>query len=114
MNIFEKSISIPVGNTTVESIFLGEGHTKDNTVGWIADEKILFGGCMVKSIGASKGNVKDANIDEWANTIQKVKEKYPNVKTVVPGHGKIGDVSLLDYTIELFSKTNSTEKTIDE
>ena len=103
-NVFEQSISIPVGNSTVESVFLGEGHTKDNTVGWIAGEKILFGGCMIKSLGASKGNVKDANVNEWANTVQKVKDKYVNVKTVVPGHGKIGDVSLLDYTIELFSK----------
>lgn len=104
MNTFEEKIVIPVGNTTVESVFLGEGHTRDNTVGWIADEKILFGGCMVKSLGASKGNIRDANIKEWANTVQKVKDKYANVETVIPGHGKIGDVSLLDYTIELFTK----------
>jgi len=31
-----------------------------------------------------------------------VKEKYPKVKTVIPGHGQTGGIELLDYTINLF------------
>jgi metallo-beta-lactamase class B len=27
---------------------------------------------------------------------------YPNVKKVIPGHGKLGGIELLDYTIHLF------------
>lgn len=84
--------------------FFGEAHTKDNIISWLPKEKVIFGGCMVKSLKSGKGNLADANVDEWANTIQKVKDKYPDAKFVIPGHGKFGDVSLLDYTIEMFSK----------
>ena len=59
---------------------------------------------MVKSVGASKGNLADANVKEWANTIRKVKKAFPKAKYVIPGHGQYGNAELLDYTIELFSE----------
>jgi metallo-beta-lactamase class B len=34
--------------------------------------------------------------------VRKIKEKYPEVKIVIPGHGKPGGTALFDYTIELF------------
>ena len=101
-NAFEGSIQIPIGKSTVECRFLGEGHTEDNIVSWIPDEKILFGGCMIKSLNAGKGNLEDANVNEWSNTVAKVRKQYADVKTVIPGHGKFGGIELLDYTIEMF------------
>jgi metallo-beta-lactamase class B len=56
----------------------------------------------MKELGASKGYLGDANVGEWPTTVGKVKAAYPQVKWVVPGHGKVGDASLLDYTIRLF------------
>ena len=71
-------------------------------MGYFPDEQILFGGCLVKEIGASKGNLADANTQAWASSVKKIKLLYPNVKIVIPGHGKPGGVELLDYTIGLF------------
>lgn len=65
-------------------------------------KNILFGGCLLKEIDASKGYLGDANVAEWSNTVEKVKAAYPNVKIVIPGHGDYGDGKLLDYTIKLF------------
>lgn len=62
----------------------------------------MFGGCLIKEINASKGYLGDANVQAWAATVKKVKKAYPNVKTVIPGHGEIGGKELLDYTITLF------------
>ncbi|MCK0206070.1 MBL fold metallo-hydrolase [Ornithobacterium rhinotracheale] len=53
-------------------------------------DQVLFGGCLVKELGAGKGNLSDAFPKEWSATIQKVKHAYPEAKIVVPGHGKIG------------------------
>lgn len=80
----------------------GEGHTVDNVVGYFTKEDVLFGGCLVKEIDASKGYLGDANVDEWSATVERVKQAYPRVKIVVPGHGQCGDRRLLDYTIGLF------------
>ncbi len=84
--------------------FFGEGHTKDNIIAYLPEEQVLFGGCLIKSLGSGKGNLKDANVDEWANTVQRVKQGFPNVEVVIPGHGSPGNSELLDYTISKFSK----------
>ncbi len=101
-NTFADSFKLKVGDKKVEVAFPGEGHTIDNVVGYFPDEQILFGGCLVKEIGASKGNLADANTQAWASSVKKIKLLYPNVKIVIPGHGKPGGVELLDYTIGLF------------
>lgn len=99
---FETSREFSVGKQKVVVSFFGEGHTKDNIVAYLANDNVLFGGCLVKGLNARKGNLADANINEWSSTVQKIKKEYPNIKIVVPGHGKIGNSELLDYTIELF------------
>jgi len=44
----------------------------------------------------------DANAKEWSATVAKIKVEKPEVKIVIPGHGKTGGKELLDYTINLF------------
>ena len=101
-NSFNDSLKIKLGNTYTIVKYFGQGHTIDNVVGYIPKENILFGGCLIKELQATKGYLGDANIGEWSNTVEKVKQQYPNVKIVVPGHGEIGGKELLDYTIKLF------------
>lgn len=101
-NSFRDSLTLKVGNEIITVTFFGEGHTKDNVVGYFPSENVMFGGCLIKEIDASKGYLGDANVKDWSGTVEKVRAKYPNVKIVVPGHGEFGDKKLLDYTINLF------------
>ncbi len=102
-NAFSKKMKIKVGNQEVICDFVGEAHTRDNIVTWIPEEKILFGGCMVKSVDATKGNLEDANVEAWSITISKVKSKYNHAEIIIPGHGEAGGLELLDYTMQLFA-----------
>ncbi len=101
---FTDSLTIRIGNTFASAYFLGEAHTSDNTVLMIPDENLLFGGCMIKSLKAGKGNLEDANISEWSNTVSRTQKKFPKIQMVIPGHGNHGGTELLDYTIEMFKK----------
>lgn len=101
-NSFKDSLILKVGNENITVKFFGEGHTKDNVVGYFPSENIMFGGCLIKTLDASKGYLGDANVADWSNTVEKVKKEYPNVKIIIPGHGKFGNIKLLDYTINLF------------
>jgi metallo-beta-lactamase class B len=92
-----------VGDESIIVKFFGEGHTKDNVVGYFPSEHVLFGGCLIKELDASKGYLGDATIAEWSLTVERIKKEYPNLKIVVPGHGEHGDGKLLDYTIQLFT-----------
>jgi metallo-beta-lactamase class B len=91
-----------MGKESVIIKFFGEGHTRDNVVGYFPSEKILFGGCLIKEVGARKGYLGDANVADWSGTVRKIKKHYPSVNIVVPGHGAFGNKRLLDYTIRLF------------
>jgi len=99
---FDPSLELKVGKEKVYVEFLGEGHTCDNVIGYFPKDNIMFGGCLIKEIGAGKGNLAEANPDAWSETVRRVKAKYPDTKIVIPGHGKHGGVELFDYTIGLF------------
>jgi metallo-beta-lactamase class B len=87
---------------TIYVNYFGPGHTQDNIVAYYSKDKTLFGGCLIKEINASRGNLADADTLQWANTVIKLKDAFPNIKLVIPGHGQYGDTALLNYTIELF------------
>ncbi|SHG25907.1 subclass B1 metallo-beta-lactamase [Flagellimonas flava] len=106
---FQHQTNIRVGNESVSCIFVGPGHTLDNIIGYIPAEEVLFGGCLLKSLGAGKGYLGEADVPQWPITVNKVKTKFPNLKWVVPGHGKSGKTDLLDYTITLFQSENKTQ-----
>ena len=91
-----------LGDQIIENFYPGSAHTDDNIVSYIHSEKLLFGGCMVKALNAEKGNLADADVAAWPTTIATIKERYPEIETVIPGHGSIGDSELLDYTMKLF------------
>lgn len=101
-NSFTDSLILKVGNEHIIAKFFGEGHTKDNIVGYFPAENIMFGGCLIKELDANKGYLGDANVKEWSATVEKVKKEYPNASIIVPGHGEHGGKKLLDYTIQLF------------
>lgn len=103
-NNFDEKIEFNVGDELVYAQFFGQGHTKDNIVGYVPSEKTMFGGCLIKKLNAPKGNLKDANTESWSKTVEKVKREIPELEIVIPGHGKSGGMELLDYTIELFKE----------
>jgi metallo-beta-lactamase class B len=99
---FSDSTRLLLGEKEVLIRFYGEGHTRDNVVAYFPSEQVLFGGCLIKEIGATKGFLGDANVPAWSETVRQVYAAFPKVKHVVPGHGAAGDAKLLEYTRQLF------------
>lgn len=101
---FDGYMELAIGDETVHVEFVGEGHTFDNVLGYFPLEHILFGGCLIKESGDGNGNISEANLEAWAETVRNIKIKYPNVEKIITGHGKMGGLELLDYTIHLFEQ----------
>lgn len=101
-NSFTEPLRLKLGEQYITAKFFGEGHTRDNVVGYFPADQVMFGGCLIKELEAGKGYLGDANVAAWSGTVEKVKREYPKVKLVIPGHGDYGDASLLDFTIKLF------------
>jgi metallo-beta-lactamase class B len=102
INGFDDSLVLNIGDKKIYINYFGEGHTRDNVIGYFPEDKVVFGGCLIKEMGAKKGNLEDANVAVWPETVRRLKRCYSETKTVIPGHGKSGGTELFDYTIKLF------------
>ncbi len=86
----------------VEVFYPGAGHSVDNLVVWLPEQKLLNGGCFVRAATAGTlGNTADAVVSEWAASAERLQRRYPDAQIVIPGHGVPGDVSLLEHTRKL-------------
>jgi hypothetical protein len=103
----EKGMTFKIGEETVEVYYPGPSHTIDNTVVYFQKRKVLFGGCMVKSLDSKDaGFTDDADMRQWPRSVEKLLSKYPDTKIVVPGHGACGDMQLVKHTVELLDGIN--------
>jgi len=96
---------LKAGGRELELFYPGPGHTVDNVVVWLADERVLFGGCLLKSADApSLGNTAEADVAAWPASLRAVKGRYQALRLVVPGHGDPGGPELLDHTLALLAE----------
>jgi glyoxylase-like metal-dependent hydrolase (beta-lactamase superfamily II) len=99
---FKTKMELKVGNGSIVCHYLGEAHTSDGIVVWLPAEKVLFGGNEIREFNGWVGNIGDANLDEWSNTIARIRKEYDEAEVVIPGHGKHGSMELIDYTLDLY------------
>jgi metallo-beta-lactamase class B len=91
-----------VGQHTFEVYYPGKGHAPDNIVVWFAKEKVLYGGCFIKSTQATDlGYLGDASVKEWGVSIKKVQTKFQNPKYIITGHDDWTDRESLNHTLKL-------------
>ena len=101
---FKDSLQLRLGNKLIQCFYLGAAHSLDNIVVWIPSEKILFAGCMVKSMESGDlGNTKDGDLKAYPKTIDQVLKKFPTARIVIPGHGDFGGLELIRHTKDLIS-----------
>ena len=102
---FTNDTTFVIGNHTVETYYPGEGHSSDNIVLWFEDQRILFGGCFVKSTESTGlGNIADASLDNWGTSVRNVIRKFPRPKYVIPGHMGWAEKGGLQYTLKLLKE----------
>lgn len=95
----------------LEVFYPGGGHAQDNIVIWLPGPKVMFGGCFVKSAKSTTlGNLEDASVQQWADSIDRVLLTYPDIETLVPGHGQVGDKTLFEHTKQLVKAHKAKHK----
>lgn len=86
---FKNDTVFTLASHKFETYYPGTGHTSDNIVVWFPAEKILYGGCFVKSTeNESLGYIADGDTVVWKSSVLKLMKKYPKPAYVVPGHFK--------------------------
>ena len=103
---FSKDTVFTIGQYSFQTFFAGEGHTKDNLVIWFPKERILYGGCLIKSIEATDlGYIVEANLKAWPITLRTIKQKFPNPTSIIPGHQSWKSLQAIDHTLKLVKQS---------
>lgn len=98
----KKVTKMRFGGIDVETYYPGKGHTKDNITVWLPQEKLLFGGCLIKALETQEiVPTPDFYPDHWPHAVENVIKRYNDINIVVPGHGNPGDDRLLTHTLSL-------------
>lgn len=99
----EKGLNLTLDGEKIEVYYPGPSHSPDNVVVYFPLKKLLYGGCMVKSIDSRNlGFTGDADLKQWPLSLKKALTRYNDTQMVVPGHGAVGGMDLIHHTLALF------------
>ncbi len=91
-----------VGAYTFETYFPGPGHTEDNIVIWFKNEKILYGGCLIKGADAEDlGFLGDGNVGEYATTLKKLQRKFKKPIYIIIAHSDWRNKNSLKHSLKI-------------
>ncbi len=97
--LMDKDTIFTVGQYSFQTYYPGHGHAPDNIVIWFEKEKILYGGCLIKSVeDTDLGNLGDASIKDYATTLKNVYKKCRQPKYIIPGHADWTSTKALEHT----------------
>lgn len=95
--LFEEKLIIEGSKRNVELHCLGGGHTPSDTFMYLPNEKIAFMGDLV----IEKLHLPIYNPDEFISILNFVRTM--KINTIVPGHGNVGNMTMLDTLIGYLS-----------
>ena len=111
------SAEIDLGGRTARLLTWGLAHTKGDQVVLLPDESIVFGGDLFETrmfpiVPYFPPDDTDVDGDLWVDVLGKVIDLAPT--TVVPGHGEVTDVGLVeavrDYLVALRGETAALKR----
>ncbi len=88
----------------VKAIYLGPSHTPDGIFVYFPEEKILYGGCILKE---QLGSLAYANIDEYPKTLRKLQQLNLGFTTIIAGHySPVHGPELIDQYLGLLGQAH--------
>ena len=100
--LINKDTVFTIEQYSFQTFFPGQGHSPDNIIIWFQKEKILYGGCLIKSVkDKNLGNLADANVKEYATTIKNVQRKCAKPVFIITGHGDWKSINSLQHTLTM-------------
>jgi len=103
--LIDKDTLFRFGQYSFQTYYPGHGHAPDNIVIWFEKEKILYGGCLIKSVEDDDlGNLGDASVTDYATTIKNVRAKCRKPKYIITGHNDWTSTKSLGHTLEMAEK----------
>jgi metallo-beta-lactamase class B len=109
--LIDKDTVFTIGQYSFQTYYPGHGHAPDNIVVWFEKQKVLYGGCLIKSFSdLDLGNLGDASVNDYAAAVLNVQQKCRNPKYIIPGHNSWSTTKSLLHTFEMAEKLRRERK----
>ena len=109
--LIDKDTVFRVGQYSFETWYPGQGHSPDNIIIWFGEQKIIYGGCLIKSVEAKDpGNLSDANLKEWPATIRRIQKKCKHPNFIITGHQDFLSKNALEHTLQLLQTQDKKKR----
>lgn len=107
---FDHQMRVDLPGRRVELLHFGAGHTTGDTLVYLPNERILFGGDLI--CNHVLPNAMDGDPLHWPAVLARAARL--DLRAVVPGHGQVGDRSILDEFDRCLSRvTAEVNRAID-
>jgi glyoxylase-like metal-dependent hydrolase (beta-lactamase superfamily II) len=118
--VFDHEAKLDLGGITVRLVWLGPAHTRGDSFIFVEQDGVLFTGDAVINRFFPIFPDADASGKNWLSILDQLDEFHP--RTIVPGHGEVGDASLIGVertylkavqsrTVELKAQGKSADET---
>lgn len=103
---FAADTTLSLGDVKLQTYYPGPGHSVDNLVVWFPEDKVLFGGCLVRSFEAKQlPATPGSDPVQWEQASRKLFARYGDAAYVIPGHQSWeGGTAMLSHTMIVLSK----------
>jgi glyoxylase-like metal-dependent hydrolase (beta-lactamase superfamily II) len=91
--IFDREAKLDLGGVTVRLLWLGPAHTRGDNFIFVEEDGVLFTGDVVTNRFFPIFPDADASGKNWLAILDQLDELH--TRTIVPGHGEVGDVALI-------------------
>ena len=91
--LFDRELKLDLGGVTARVFLVGPGHTRGDTAIYVEEDKVLFTGDVVVNRFFPIFPDQDASGKNWLAILSRFEALQP--RTVVPGHGEVGDAALI-------------------
>lgn len=90
------------GQYSFETYYPGPGHTEDNIVIWFQQERILYGGCLIKGADDENlGYLGDGNRKAYAATLKKLRKRFRKPAHIIIAHSDWNNLNSLKHSIKM-------------
>jgi len=90
--LVSESLSLVLGNTSIQILFFGRAHTGGDLFVWLPEEKILF--TTEVFLNHMFSGYRSAYPTEWLAAMDKAESL--NAEVLIPGHGFVDDATVLE------------------
>ncbi len=109
--LIPKDTTFHIGGYQFEIFYAGPGHTMDNIEILFPKERILYGGCFIKSVeDKTLGNLDDADVKNWGRSIERLWKKFPEPEFVICGHNDWHNKNSIQHTLNMVIDFNKSHR----